>query len=143
MYSPKEIAKNYVNTAKSKTSLKWYENLTLAVLAGIFIALAGVLATVCGSGFSGTQSLLVKAAVFPLGLILVTLAGSELFTGNCLLLAPVLSGDVKITKTLKNLGITYAGNLLGSLLIALLAVYAGALKNASFDAVATGIAKAR
>lgn len=141
MFTPKEIAQNYVEIAKTKTSLKWYKNLILAIMAGIFIALAGVLATICGSGSSGTQSILIKAAVFPLGLILVTLAGSELFTGNCLLLAPVLARKVKITCVLKNLGITYVGNVVGSLIIALIAVYGGALKNVSADAVAIGISK--
>ena len=141
MYSPKEIAENYINIAKTKTSLTWYKNLILAVLAGVFIALAGALATIAGSAYSDTQSTLVKAAVFPVGLILVTLAGSELFTGNCLLVAPLLCGEIKITKTLKNLGITYAGNIVGSILIALIVVYSGALDQIAPSVVSAAIAK--
>ncbi len=130
MYTQKEVAQNYVNIAQAKTSQKWYKMLVLAVFAGAFIALAGFTATVAGSAYDGIQSVLIKAAVFPVGLILVTLTASELFTGNCILLAPVLSKDVKITSMLKNLGIVYLGNLLGSVIIALLAVYCGAM-NAS------------
>ena len=141
MYTPKEIAENYINIAKTKTSLCWYKNLILAVLAGVFIALAGALATIAGSAYTGTQSNLVKAAVFPLGLILVTLAGSELFTGNCLLIAPLLCGEVKITKTLKNLGITYAGNLVGSVIIALIVVYGGALEQIAPQVISAAITK--
>ncbi|MCM1042845.1 MAG: formate/nitrite transporter family protein [Corallococcus sp.] len=125
MYTPKEIAANYIDIAKSKTSAKWYKTLVLAVLAGMFIALAGALATVAGASVDAKASLLVKAAVFPLGLILVVLAGSELFTGNCLLLAPTLSKDIKISAVLKNLGIVYGGNLVGSVLVALVTVYGG------------------
>lgn len=141
MYSPKEIAENYITIAKAKTSLCWYKNLILAVLAGVYIAIAGALATIAGSAYLGMQATLVKAAVFPLGLILVTLAGSELFTGNCLLVAPLLSGEIKITKTLKNLGITYLGNIVGSVIIALIAVYSGALEQVAQSAVSAAIVK--
>lgn len=141
MYTPKEIAENYITIAKTKTSLVWYRNLILAVLAGIFIAIAGVLATIAGSAYSDMQSTLIKASVFPIGLVLVTLAGSELFTGNCLLVAPLLQGEIKVTKTLKNLGITYAGNLVGSILIALIAVYSGALDQVAASVVSAAVTK--
>lgn len=141
MYTPKEIAENYIDIAKTKTSLSWHKNLILAILAGIFIAIGGALATIAGSAYSGMQSTLVKAAVFPVGLILVTLAGSELFTGNCLLIAPLLCGEIKITKTLKNLGITYLGNIVGSLLIALIVVYSGALDQVAASVVSAAISK--
>lgn len=114
MYTGYETADNYKKTAEIKTSAKWYRTLILAALAGMFIALAGALATVAGTAGEGMKATLIKAAVFPAGLILVVLTGSELFTGNCLLLAPLLSKNIKITLTLKNLGIVYAGNLIGS-----------------------------
>ena len=126
MYTGYEIADNYKRTALTKTTAKWYRTLILAIFAGAFIAFAGALATIAGTADDGTKSTLIKAAVFPVGLILVVLTGSELFTGNCLLIAPLLSRDVKLAPTLKNLSIVYAGNLVGSVVVALLTVYSGA-----------------
>ncbi len=142
MLSPAETAKNYVFIAQNKTSYKWYKTLILAVFAGIFIAVASMLATVAGSGYDGVKAILIKATVFPVGLILITLSGSELFTGNCLLLAPALSRDVKISAALKNLAIVYGGNFAGAILIALIAVFSGLMSNETATAcVAAAAAK--
>ncbi len=142
MNQPREIALNYINVAKAKTSMAWYKILILAVMAGIFIALGAVLATIASAGLTGGTALLVKGAVFPLGLILVTLCGAELFTGNNLLIAPVLSRDVKITAMLRNWGIAYGGNLIGSVFIAVLVVFGNVYSGASADAgVAVAAAK--
>ncbi len=123
MNSPKEIATNYINIAKAKTSLKWYKSLMLAILAGIFISFGGIASTAVSSEISGGFSTLVKGLVFPVGLILVVVCGAELFTGNCLLISPLVSRDIKLSKTLKSWGIVYLGNLIGSVLIAVLVVY--------------------
>lgn len=98
--------------------MPWHKMLVLAILAGAFIALGGAFATIAGSGFSGIQSSLIKGAVFPLGLMLVVICGSELFTGNCLLIAPALSKSIKPTAMLKNWGIVYIGNFVGAVIIA-------------------------
>lgn len=142
MNKPNEIATNYVGVAKNKTTLVWYKILILAVLAGVFIALGAVLATIAGADFTGSQAALIKGAVFPLGLILVTICGAELFTGNCLLIAPLINRDIKITGMLKNWGLAYAGNLIGSVLIAVLAVYGHVFTDVSAAAcVGTAAAK--
>lgn len=122
MNGPIEIANNYIISAKEKTSAAWHRILLLAVLAGAFIALAGALATVAGA-FSPDNAILIKGAVFPLGLMLVVVCGSELFTGNCLLVAPLLNKDIKIGGMLKNWGLAYLGNFIGATLIAVLVVY--------------------
>lgn len=86
MYSPAEVARRYVETGKSKAALPVGRMLLLGILAGAFIALAGGSATFAVS-YGGR---LAGAAVFPAGLAMVLLAGSELFTGNCLLVIPLL-----------------------------------------------------
>ena len=123
MNQPLEIANNYIGVAKGKTSNAWYKILILAVLAGGFIALGGAFATVAGAAVGGTTGVLIKGAVFPLGLMLVVICGAELFTGNCLLIAPLLNRDIKVKGMLKNWGIAYVGNFIGAILIALLVVY--------------------
>ncbi len=134
MNKPIEIAANYVGIAKGKTAQKWYVSFILGVLAGAFIAFGGALATVAGSGFAGIQAALIKGAVFPLGLILVVICGAELFTGNCLLIAPLLSRDIEPVKTLKSWGIVYLGNFVGASLVAVLVVYGGSLSESGVQA---------
>lgn len=123
MNQPNEIASNYITVAQGKVGKEWYKTLILAVLAGAFIALGGAFATIAGAGYSGTQASLIKGAVFPLGLMLVVICGAELFTGNCLLIAPLLNRDIKATAMLKNWGIAYIGNFIGATLVAVLVVY--------------------
>ena len=142
MKSPAEIASNYIEIARAKTSQRWYKTLILAILAGVFIALGGALATVAGSAVSGTAGLLVKGAVFPLGLILVVVCGAELFTGNCLLLSPTIERKISVGAMFKNWGIVYGGNLIGGVLVAVLVVYSHVLGDAGAAAtVATAAAK--
>lgn len=142
MNQPKDIALNYISVAQGKTTQKWYKLLILAVLAGAFIALGGALATFAGAGFTGTQASLIKGAVFPLGLMLVVVCGAELFTGNSLLIAPLINKDIKITGMLKNWGILYIGNFIGAVVIAVLVVFSHAYGDAAAAAsVATAAAK--
>ncbi|MCL1834922.1 MAG: formate/nitrite transporter family protein [Oscillospiraceae bacterium] len=127
MNSPKEIAQNYIATGAAKTKLPAAKMLVLGILAGMFIALAGVgasLASVAGIA-SPSLAKLIGAAVFPVGLAMVLLAGSELFTGNCLIIIPVLQGEAKLAGMLKNWVLVYIGNFIGGLLVAALTVYGG------------------
>lgn len=61
--------------------------------------------------------------MFPAGLALVLIAGSELFTGNCLLVIPLLEKEVKFSNVLKNWIFVYLGNFVGSAILAFLVVY--------------------
>ncbi len=65
----------------------------------------------------------VGAFLFPTGLALVLLAGSELFTGNCLLVIPLLEKEATLSGVLKNWLFVYLGNFVGSTLLALLLVF--------------------
>lgn len=122
MYQPTEIANNYIAAANGKVTNAWYKILLLAVLAGAFITLGGAIATVAGAN-AQSDGMLVKGAVFPLGLMLVVICGAELFTGNCLLIAPLLNRNIKVKGLLKNWGLAYLGNFSGAVLIAVLVVY--------------------
>ena len=61
--------------------------------------------------------------MFPAGLALVLIAGSELFTGNCLLVIPLLEKEVKFSGVLRNWVLVYLGNFAGSIILALLVVF--------------------
>ena len=121
MYSPAEVARRYVETGKSKAALPVGRMLLLGMLAGAFIALAGGSATFAVS-YGGR---LAGAAVFPAGLAMVLLAGSELFTGNCLLVIPLLERQLTWGRMLRSWGVVYLANVLGAGLVAALTVAAG------------------
>lgn len=97
--------------------------IVLALLAGAYIAMGGLLATLSASGLGawseGNPMLpkLVAGMTFPVGLMLVVLVGAELFTGNTAYLMPATySGDVPRTYFLKNWAIVYIANFCGALL---------------------------
>lgn len=137
MNSPAEVAKNYLTIGKNKANTEVSRMFLLAVLAGMFIALAGVGATAA----NGTLGAGVGAFVFPGGLAMVLIAGSELFTGNNLIIIPVLHGEVSVGAMLKNWVVVYIGNLVGSILVAAIAVYGGAMTKFGAGVISTAVAK--
>lgn len=119
LFSPAEVAKNYVNVGKGKANLPIAKMFLLAIMAGAFIAIGGISSTT--AAVSVTQPSLAKllsACIFPGGLTMVLLAGSELFTGNCLLTIPLLEKEITFGSMLKNWGVVYLGNFVGSMLVA-------------------------
>ncbi len=125
MFSPKEVAQNYIAVGASKTKTPIAKMFVLGILAGIFIALAGVAATVSSATLTGSVGKLIGAAVFPGGLAMVLIAGSELFTGNNLIIMSVLEKQATVGGMLKNWVVVYIGNFVGSILIAALVVKGG------------------
>jgi formate/nitrite transporter len=120
MYSPKEVAQNYVAIGAAKTKLPISKMLWLGVLAGMFIALAGATLEITSGTLTGSISRLVAGCVFPGGLAMVLVSGSELFTGNTLIIISVLEKQARWIGMLKNWLFVYIGNLIGSMLIAAL-----------------------
>ena len=124
MNSPAEVAKNYIAIGKGKATNGFWKLLVLGMLAGAFIGLAGVGATTAAVSVQlASVGKFLGACVFPCGLAMVLLAGSELFTGNNLIIIPVLTGDIRLVQMLRNWVIVYIGNLIGSIIVAALVVY--------------------
>ncbi len=124
LFSPAEIAKNYIAIGKGKVSTPIPKMLLLAVMAGAFIALGGVAAaTAAVSVPEASVGKLMGACIFPGGLTMVLMTGSELFTGNCLLSVPLLEKEIMVKELLKNWVVVYFGNLIGGMLVAAGVVY--------------------
>ena len=124
MYSSSETAVNYLSVGQGKTVLPILKMLILGVFAGIFIAFAGVGATISTVTVeSASLAKLISALVFPAGLAMVVLTGSELFTGNNLLIIPVLEHKATFGGMFRNWIVVYIGNFIGSILVALAVVY--------------------
>lgn len=146
MNAPAEIARSAIRSGIAKTTLPLKKLLPLAILAGLYIGLAGMGASAAAAGpESAGAGKLLSACIFPAGLTMVLLAGSELFTGNCLILIPVLKREVSPAAFGKNLLAVYLGNLAGGLLAAAGVVYSHTLSlfgdRFAAGAIATAAAK--
>jgi formate/nitrite transporter len=161
---PAEITKASVATGCTKCTITWDKLLVLAFLAGAYIAFGALLSEIVAGGLSnGTITVpgvggaadvvqkiaipggLVKfaaGAVFPVGLMLVVIAGSELFTGNCMF-APiaVLNKQASLKGLTINWTLVYIGNFIGSVFVALFLAYmCGLFDTAPWALWATSVA---
>ncbi len=114
---PRDIALAVESAGVAKARLPTLTLLTLAVLAGAFISMSClfflVATTHTGLGLGPTR--LLGGLAFSLGLILVVVAGAELFTGNNLIVMAWASGLVDSRALLRNWALAYLGNVLGCL----------------------------
>jgi formate transporter len=115
---PREMARKAEQVGETKAGLGAANTFALGVLAGAFIALGAVFATTVTAGGADLPygvSRLLAGVAFSLGLILVVVAGAELFTGNNLIVMAWASRRVSTARLLRNWALVYAGNLAGSL----------------------------
>lgn len=144
--TPVELAKSACAVAKAKSAWTIPQLLIMGILAGAYIAFAGFLYTVVTqdlakyAGVGVTKFL--GGAVFSVGLMLVVIAGGELFTGNCLMPLGTLAGCAPITGVLRNWFWVFLFNMLGSILIAVLIDWSG-LATGAVGANALRIAAAK
>ncbi|MFA6546131.1 MAG: formate/nitrite transporter family protein [Limisphaerales bacterium] len=115
-YSPKEIAERVENVGVTKANLPLLSMTALGVLAGGFIGLGALYATVVFSDATLPFAVgrLLGGLVFSLGLILVVVAGAELFTGNNLLVMAWVSRRITTGKLLENLVVVLLANFIGA-----------------------------
>jgi formate/nitrite transporter len=119
--TPAETAQSFIGIGDYKTKMPVPKIIVSSFLAGAYIALAAqVMTTVThdmagpfGVGFSS----FIGGCVFGIALVLVLVAGSDLFTGNCLLSMGWLNGNLTSKQVLNNWGLVYAGNFIGSLFL--------------------------
>ena len=124
MHSPLEIARNFVEIGIHKVKLSAWKMLILGIFAGGFIGFAGIAATTAGATVENPSlSRLLSAIVFPAGMAMVLVAGSELFTGNNLIIISVLEKKTKIMDMLKNWFFVFLGNFIGAAGVAVLVVF--------------------
>lgn len=119
MKSPAEVARLYVDAGSQKAQLPVGKMFLLAVFAGMFIAMGGFASTVASYGVVPVAlGRMLSAMIFPIGLMMVLVGGAELFTGNSLMLMPVLQKRTTLVKMLLNWLIVFLGNFVGSVFIA-------------------------
>ncbi|MEX2284099.1 MAG: formate/nitrite transporter family protein [Gemmatimonadota bacterium] len=146
-HAPREIARMVERVGVAKVQTDTVTLLALAVLAGAFISLGAlffiVVITETSLGFGVTR--LLGGLSFSLGLVLVVVAGAELFTGNNLLAIAWASRLVGTRDVLRNWLLVYLGNVIGCLGTVLFVVWAdiGSLGGGAVGEMAIQIARAK
>ncbi|MEW4372092.1 formate/nitrite transporter family protein [Paenibacillus kandeliae] len=121
-YKPQQIAMNTIETGVTKARSSWTQMLVLGFLAGAFIALGFLLDIRVIASMPeewGSFANFVGASLFPVGLILVLVAGGELLTGN-MMAVPLARMARKIStwEVARNLVAITIANMLGALFVA-------------------------
>ncbi|MBK8029015.1 MAG: formate/nitrite transporter family protein [Chloroflexi bacterium] len=128
MLPPTEVATKAAAMGVRKAHMSITTTLVQSMMAGGFVSSGALFATIAVAGASGMIpygiTRLLFGLVFCLGLILVVLAGAELFTGNVLIVIAWASRKVNTAALLRNWTLVYIGNLIGSLITAVI-VYVG------------------
>ena len=126
-YAPKEIAIKVETVGVTKAHMATLPLVMLGLLAGAFIGLGGLLFVIVKSdaSLSFATSQLLGGFVFCLGLILVIIAGAELFTGNNLLAMAWADGQITTHEVLRNWLWVCAANFVGTTGLALLVYLSG------------------
>jgi len=121
-YSPKQIATRVETVGVTKARLPLLAMFTLAVIAGGFIGLGALYYTlvISDAQLSFGIARVLGGVVFSLGLILVIVAGAELFTGNNLLVMAWAGGKIGTGEMLRNWAIVFAGNAVGAVGLAVI-----------------------
>jgi formate/nitrite transporter len=129
-YAPAQIARRVEYAGLIKVRQRLLTTFTLAVLAGAYISFGVVSYTIVitESALGWGPTRLLGGAVFSLGLVLVIVAGAELFTGNALIVIGWADRTIRISDLLRNWAIVYLGNLLGATGTALLVILSGILE---------------
>jgi formate/nitrite transporter len=131
--APKTIAETVAQkVGVAKATSPWLTVFVLGILAGAYIGFGGLLSstvtfdTAAKLGLGFTKFL--GGSVFTVGLMLVVIAGAELFTGNNLMVSSVMLGEISFSTMLRRWGIVFFANFIGSILVVFLFYYSGLWK---------------
>ncbi|HXH04508.1 MAG TPA: formate/nitrite transporter family protein [Candidatus Competibacteraceae bacterium] len=129
-YPPAAIARLVETAGVRKANLPLLPTVTLGLLAGAFISFGALFYTVVTTGntLGFGPGRLLGGLAFSLGLILVIVAGAELFTGNNLIVMAWAEGKVSTRQLLRNWTLVYCANFAGAVATALVVWLSGVLE---------------
>jgi len=127
---PKEITQEFAASAIYKSNLPLSRFLVISILGGAFIAFGGLLSVIVAGGMPGIGAAnpglikFVAGALFPIGLIIVSVTGADLFTSDCAAFTyPLLQKKIKVNVFCKYLILSYLFNFIGAQIVAFLLSY--------------------
>lgn len=143
--APSDIARRLEEANVRRADLPIRSLIVLAVLGGVYIGFGGALATLVltDSSLGFGPGRLAAGAAFSLGLIMLVIAGGELFTGNNLMTLALASGRISPRAVLRNWAVSYLANAAGAMLLALAIHQSGILESGSVKATAVRIAETK
>ncbi|MFV0310368.1 MAG: formate/nitrite transporter family protein [Dysgonomonas sp.] len=125
--TPKEITEEFANSGIYKSDLPLSKFSLIAILGGVFIAFGGLLSVMVAGGMPGAGAdnpgliKFIAGALFPVGLIIVSITGADLFTSDCTAFTlPLLERRLKTFTLIKLLILSYLFNFVGSQVVAYL-----------------------
>jgi formate/nitrite transporter len=120
-YSPRQVAEQVQAVGVVKARLPPLAMLMLGLSAGGFIALGALYSVIVFADptLPFAASRLLGGIAFSLGLVLVVIAGAELFTGNNLLVMAWADGKITTTEVARNWVVVYFANAVGAMGLAL------------------------
>lgn len=128
--TPKEIAYEFCQSGINKAKMPASKFIFIAILGGIYIAFGGLLYLMVAGGsptLAAENPGIVKflgGAMFPIGLIMVTVAGADLFTSDCAaMVLPVMQKQLKFPSLLRIWGLSYLFNFVGAIAVAYFFAY--------------------
>jgi formate/nitrite transporter len=132
-----KILYEVIDTGKKKILINFYKLIVLAILAGFHIGLGSTLSLMVGGDLPliktenpGLQRLIAGIYGFPFGLYMCIVMGSNLFTSNvAIMILCILEKTVSRKNFMYNWLISYFGNFIGSVLLALLIYYSEIISN--------------
>lgn len=144
-FTPGDIARRLEAANVARASLSVRSLLLLGLVGGIYISFGGALATLVLTDNTLGYGLgrLAAGLAFSLGLIMLVVAGGELFTGNNLMVLALAGRKITWGAMLRNWGLVYVANAAGAVLLALAIHYSGILDGNGVKATAVKIAEGK
>lgn len=132
--TPAETVEATINVGIAKAERKFWPALVLGILAGAFIAFAAEASNMAAFNLLSNPNTFglgrtLAGAPFAVGLMMVVITGAELFTGNTLMTVSLYEKKITFGSMMKNWGIVYLGNFIGSMIIVLLVRQTGLLNS--------------
>ncbi len=144
---PKSIAESVASTiGVGKATSPWVTVFVLGILAGSYIGFGGLLSTAVSFDVAKTLGIGIKkfiaGSVFTVGLILVVIAGAELFTGNNLMISSAMSRRISFRNMCQRWAVVWFANFVGSLIVVLMFYLSGLwrIEGGALGSAAVGIA---
>lgn len=135
--SSKETTHLISDSSYTKANLKFKNKFLLSIMAGIYIALGSQ------AFVTAYSNIFIRAAVFPIGLMLIVVVGGELFTGDNLMTIGLINKKISFSEYFSSLVTVYFGNFIGSLFIVIIVYLAGIYDSKHMLDIIINIAKSK
>lgn len=118
-HSSEELADLLIHSSEHKVNQSYFKVALLGIMAGAFISLGAEASSAASYSIESTGLAKTLAGViFPIGLMMITLVGGQLFTSSCMNITAVFDKKIKLSNMLVNLFLVYITNFIGAFLIA-------------------------